>query len=106
HGGQVFRQAERDTLAPGLACDSLEGDCAQLLTRFEPNPAARRRDRDRLLSLGDLGRLFMVAHELGGSTEGAKAPPHVQIGDLVNDQIKRTSHYQPNGENRGWSSVS
>ena len=93
HRASRLRQAERDTLAPGTGRDRLERDRTQVGTGLEPHAAARRHDRNRLLGLGDLGRLVRVTHEFRDGAESAETPLRIGIGDLRLNQLERTRHF-------------
>src|ERR1700747_156014 len=83
HGADRAREAQRQTMAPGLGGRRLRGDEAQLGVPHDAQAAASRYHADAVIALSERYGLSAIAREFGDSAECAEADARLNVGELV-----------------------
>ena len=87
HRADVFRQAQRDAMAPALRCQRFRSDRPHLLVRNDPQAPARGDGRDRAADAVQDDVFVGVAHEFGDRAEAADAPGCLSIGQMTGKKV-------------------
>jgi hypothetical protein len=88
HPAVVFRQAQRDAMAPALRCQRFRSDRPHLLMRNNPQAASHGHGRDRSAHTFQ-GDIFVgVAHEFRYRAEAADAPGCISIRQMTGKKIE------------------